>query len=54
MYHSIIIFISKGSFVALIGQQVSVAQWVGTAAVDADILGLNLDVYMVFSVFLSK
>ena len=40
MYHSIIYnYHYKGSFVVLIGQQVSVAQWVGTAAVDADILG---------------
>ena len=32
-------------------QQVSVAQWVRTAAIDADILGLNLDVYTFFSFF---
>ena len=38
-------------FVMLIGQ---LAQWLGTATLDADIPGSSLCVYLVFSLFFSK
>ena len=41
----------KSSFLVLISCQVSEAQWLGTAALDADVLGSSLSMYYACSFF---